>query len=74
MTRNTWAWGLPGADAIPQIHAVPEVPMGTRLLAEHVAYGPPTLSATGRELDQARDETFCAVAGHNQHGNPNTAT
>jgi len=37
-------------------------------------FGPPTLPATGRELEQPQDETFCAVAGHNQHGNPNTAT
>jgi hypothetical protein len=37
-------------------------------------FSPPTLPGTGRELDQARDETFCAVAGHNHHGNPNTAT
>ena len=43
--RNTWAWGLPGADAVPQIRAVPDVPTGTRLLAEHVSYGPLTLSA-----------------------------
>jgi hypothetical protein len=38
--RNTWAWGLPGADAIPQIHAA-----GQRLLAEHASYGPLTLAA-----------------------------
>ena len=31
----------------------------------------PPLSALGRELEPAHDETFCAVAGHNQHGNPN---
>ena len=37
-------------------------------------FSPPTLPATGRELEQARDETFCAVAGHNHRGNPNTAT
>jgi hypothetical protein len=42
--RNTWAWGLPGADAVPQIHAVPDVSTGTRLLAEHVSYGPLTLA------------------------------
>jgi hypothetical protein len=38
--RNTWAWGLPGADASPAIHAA-----GTRLLAEHADYGPLTLAA-----------------------------
>jgi len=43
--RNTWAWGLPGADAVPQIHAVPDVPIGARLLAEHASYGPLTLAA-----------------------------
>jgi hypothetical protein len=33
----------------------------------------PALPATGRELEQGQDETFCAVAGHNQHGNRITA-
>jgi len=50
--RNTWAWDLQAADAVPQIHAVPDVPVGTRLLAEHVSYGPLTLAtqAGGRFL------------------------
>ena len=38
--RNTWAWGLPDANASPAIHAA-----GTRLLAEHAGYGPLTLAA-----------------------------
>src|SRR5262249_58748033 len=50
--RNTWAWGLPGAAAVPQIHAVRDESTGTRLLAEHVSYGPLTLAtqAGGRFL------------------------
>ena len=37
--RNTWAWGLPGHDAVPKIG-----PAGDALLAEHPRLGPLTLS------------------------------
>jgi hypothetical protein len=40
--RNTWAWGLPGADAVPSIAAADGV-----LVADHPAAGPLTLSYDG---------------------------
>jgi hypothetical protein len=39
--RNTWAWGLPGADAIPTIRA-----RGSDLVAEHPTHGALVLTAT----------------------------
>jgi hypothetical protein len=38
--RNTWAWGLPGSDAVPSIRA-----NGTGLEAQHPTYGRITLAA-----------------------------
>ena len=40
--RNTWAWGLPGQDAVPAIHDD-----GGRLVAEHRQLGKLTLAGDG---------------------------
>jgi hypothetical protein len=40
--RNTWAWGLPGRDHVPTIHAD-----GTRLVGEHQKMGRLTLTGDG---------------------------
>jgi hypothetical protein len=54
--RNTWAWGLPGQDAVPAIRAAPG-----RLLARHHRLGGLTLAGDGEPAALCCDNETNAV-------------